>query len=339
MYQRRGGTLCIPMVEGCGATKGGPKQSGKKSRGGSVKGEERQFLYVWSLGDVESKNVRHVARRVEVPEGRVVESVIPLAESKKSVRRIGGDAVVNSRWVGGFVVVMGDGTVGVIGGDGTRDVSDQVAVADVIGKNEGEVLGVGVEEGGLRVVRRCKDGLRLDQLRLREYPRMDLAGSVWLKAPDGVKAVDVIGGVDGIGVLGDRVMVVAGQTLSVYRIGYEDVQGEALPLLTRVLAMDGRDTVVASNKKRKASGAGPDARTAVFVDGLGRGYIVRSGEGLARVIVVDLFYGSVLWTGSVQGCDGMVAQVRSCFLLFTDGASTVLKICLRALTRFIWRTH
>ena len=84
------------MVEGCGATKGGPKQSGKKSRGGSVKGEERQFLYVWSLGDVESKNVRHVARRVEVPEGRVVESVIPLAESKKSVRRIGGDAVVNS---------------------------------------------------------------------------------------------------------------------------------------------------------------------------------------------------------------------------------------------------
>ena len=44
--------------------------------------------------------------------------MIPLAESRKSARRVGGDAAVNSRWVGGFVVVMGDGTVGVLGGGG-----------------------------------------------------------------------------------------------------------------------------------------------------------------------------------------------------------------------------
>ena len=67
-----GGTLCIPMVEG---------REMRRREGRSTSGEEgptveqarartRQFLYVWSLGDVESKNVRHVARRVEVPEGR-----------------------------------------------------------------------------------------------------------------------------------------------------------------------------------------------------------------------------------------------------------------------------
>ena len=337
MYQRRGGTLCIPMVEGGGASQEGTKQTGKKGRGGTGKIKDKHFLYVWSLGDVESKNVRHVARRVEVPKGGVVESVIPLVDSRKSVRRVGGDVEVNSRWVGGFLVVMGDGTVGVIGGDGDRDGSDQVTVVDGMGKDEGEVLAVGVVEGGLRLVRRCKDGLRLDQILLREYPRMDLAGSVSLKAHDGVKAGDEV---DVVGVAGDRVVVVAGQTLSVYRIGGEDVQGEAVPLVTRVLAIDSQNAVAASNKKRKANGTAPSTWTAVFADGLARGYIVRSEGGLARVIVLDLFYGSILWTGSVQGCDGPITQVRGGFLAyFTADASTVLKICLRALTRFTWRTH
>ncbi len=312
MFQRRGGALCIPMVEGGGASQGGgSKQAGRKVRGGSGKVKDKHFLYVWSLGDVESKNVRHVARRVEVPKGSVVESVIPLLESRKSVRRLGGDVAVNTQWVGGFVVVMGDGTMGVIGGGGDGDVPDQVTVEGVMGNSEGKVLAVGVVEGGLRVVRECKDGLQLDQLRLREYPRMDLAGSVSLKAIDGVASG---GTVDGIGVVGDRVVVVAGQTVSVYRIGEEDVQGEALPLLTRVLAADGRDAVAASSKKRKASGVAQNTRTSVFVDGLARGYIVRSDGGLARIVVLDLLYGSVLWTESVQGCDGPVAQVCGGFL-------------------------
>jgi len=340
VYQRQGGTLCIPMIEGGDASQGGSKHDVRKGRRGAGKSKDKHFLYVWSLGDVESKNVRHVARRVEVPNGGVVRSVIPLVESRKSARRVGGDVAVNSRWVGGFLVVMGDGTVGVLGGGGDRDRdgTGNITVVDEMGKNEGEVLAVGVMEGGLRVVRRSKDGLRLDQLLLREYPKMDVAGSVSLKSLDGAQAVDEV---DGVAVAGDRVVVMAGQTLlSVYRIGGEDVQGEAVPLLTRVLAIDDPDIATVSNKKRKAGGAAPHTRTALFPDGLGRGYIVRSEGELARVIVMDLFYGSILWTGAVQGCDGPITQVRGrfCANLAADG-STVLKICLRALTRFIWRTY
>jgi len=89
-----------------------------------------------------------------------------------------------------------------------------------------------------------------------------------------------------------------------------------VPMITRVLAAGGVVVGTAVGKKRQkagggAAGAEAGGSSAVFVDGVSRGYIVQSSEkGSARVVVMDLLYGSVLWSGVVQGCDGVVTQVR-----------------------------
>ena len=326
VYQRNGTMLCLPMVDGSHAEGAQGKSGGKKARGrGNNRGEGGEhFLYVWSIADVESKNVRHVSRRVAVPGGRVVKSVYPLMESRASIRRLSGDMSMNSRWVGAFAVVTEDGGVGVVGGEvqsmhlksdrpnlpealehGESAGVEEVAMSYSWEKAAGHVLGVGVVAGGLRVVRRCSDGIRLEQLIFREYPSIESVGSVTLQTEMGAAEA-----VDAVGVAGDRVMLLAGRNVSVYHVGDNNVEGEVQPLLTRVLAADGGDAGTASNKKRKASRTALKTRTSTFVDGYERGYIIRSDSGMARVIVLDLLYGSVLWSGHVQGCEGEVAQVR-----------------------------
>ena len=135
---------------------------------------------------------------------------------------------------------------------------------------------------------------------------------------------------------GGGVVVVRGRSVGVYRVGRDDVEGGGdgtgegqyrrvvVPMITRVLAAGGVVVGPAVGKKRQkagggAAGAEAGGSSAVFVDGVSRGYIVQSSEkGSARVVVMDLLYGSVLWSGVVQGCDGVVTQVR---LVLLEGGS------------------
>ena len=325
VYQRHGGELCLPMRSesaGAGAAKGaaGGKRDSKKVSGDHAE----SFLYVWNIRDVESKNVRHVSRRVVLRNSGdgAIAGVEALRESRASVRRSGGAGSGCDQWIGGWLVAMQDGRVGLVGGrDGGEDCThggglggDELVILIDGGKGKMKrlVRSICTQEGGFRVVSQIqtqktpRTTLILEQWRLGAYPGVERVGEVALEVPGGPHTVGDAS--ISVGMVGDRVLVVSGRSVHVYQVGKDESEGVVVPMITRVLASNHGES---GKKRQKGGGETTAAVTAAFTDARSRGYIVQSSlKGLARVMVLDLLYGSVLWSGSVQGCEGAVTQVR-----------------------------
>lgn len=325
-FQKNGGVFCIPMhvSESCATS---TRRSKKTSS--SV----QSFLYVWSMADVDSKNIRHVSTKVELSSS--VRHVLPLVCNAK---KIAGDRQSLKKYSSGFLVITNDGEAYIL------DTETSTLHGVDLPTGSTKILSASCNENGFDLAYTVQHGKTNDTnifiatFTLAEYPSVRLM-RIWRLDTD--EAQD--GALMSIECRNRRAIALFSNGLTLIYHTEEMVTTVSedskllMPVCVRHLRLD---SVGAQPKGRKRGHTGfptLDGDLKVSIDNFSRAFIFRHDhKSLIKIITVDLLYGSILWSGCIERetsaeliSQVCVGQRFICHEFGLNPLRMVLKICLR----------
>jgi hypothetical protein len=296
-YQRGGGGyICIPMMTRSSSVGDETKSRPKKV---SSKSASSDFLYVWTVENMDSKTIKHISSKVDL--SATVSNILPV---RCHYRKIRGDMSLNRKYCSSFIVLSSDGGVSLLDGESGAFEKNVVKVAcdsvlDSICEDNSLLMVYKKLSGG----KRNQEEIWVSQYRLSEYPSLD--ASACCKLDLGDHAADSI--VD-VACRGNSVAVMFENGIfSVYNVSEGKLQ--LSPVLERHLKTNATGSQA---KKRPAAGATSSTGSrSVSIDSHSRAFIIEdAGKAKIRVVCIDLLYGSVLLATCVEREHGAGQAVR-----------------------------
>ena len=297
----KSGAVCVPM---------------------SSNDNSEHFIYVWNMHGTESKNLSHMAKRINVQ--TQVQHVLPVSWIKKGAP---GGAV-------SFCAILGNGQIKIFGVDSSVGESDVMVGKDVVAAH-------GTQEGLIVVYKdvpaTSKKGLKKQNYGLYcgffEFVEGELVerGKSMLLLPEQSNVMGSSCSEKHAAILTSEGLV------CIYAVPRQFLDNGIPPIVSRQLK---HELVRTKNTRKRASAdslaQGPNC--SLTLDSANRLYIISGDHSQGRLIVLDTSFGSVLSCSSLD-LGGMDANVQVRSNVFCS--RTVLKICLlrRLASKHPWRTH
>lgn len=280
-FQKNGGVFCVPMRA---------RSVDKPSTRRTKQDVSSDFLYVWNMSNVESKNIRHVSTKVELSSS--VGLILPLV---CHARTFVGDRHCLKTFSKGFLVLTEDGIVNVLNTETSR-----LEAIDLPHVGNG-ILSADCHENGVTLLysapqgKKKKNDLYIERLSFGEYPSLHRKGTWKLNIEGDASPLRVTCKNN------KAVLVFSNGTVLVYDIPDISSDDTLSPLFSRRLQLD---SSAGQQKGKKRGGAGApslDGDLRVFIDSFSRAFICRHDDKyLLKIATLDLLYGSILWVGSVE---------------------------------------